>query len=812
VRDLLFDLRYAARVLAERPAFTLAAVATLAVGIGATTAIYGLADRTLLHPLPVADLGRLVSWSWSSSYPDFEDYAADERVFSRLFAEAGIEAVSAAAGSGTELVSADLVSGDYFGGLGVGAAAGRVIGPTDDVPGGPLVVVLSHGYWQRRLGGSPSAIGSTIRLNGSPATVVGVAARGFRGISLRSSPDLWAPLRPGQALASNRFLLRPDLWTSRGVTWLKVYGRLRPGVDPVQAAAAMDAVYRESHPPRSGREPERLVLHPLRARALGLDAAADLERFVLLIGGVVFFALLIACANVANMLLVRATERRHEVGVRLALGASRGRLVRQFMTESLLLGACGGLLGLAVAHGLLGLLSAYQLPGSVPIADMSLTVNGGVAAFGVGLSLGTSLVFGLLPALSTSAARPLDAVRAFGRAVTGSGRLRAVLVATQVALCLVLLAGVGLFARALERALSIDLGFDVGPVAVGAVNPGLERLTTDQMLDDFGRIVRRLEALPGVESAAWASAIPMRGTIMSDFRVEGYEPSDGEEMFVLQNYVWPGYFRALGIPITRGRPISAGDGPSAPPVVVVNEAFARRYFAGENPIGRHVTTGWDAPFDAEIVGIAADSHWHEVQETPKPFVYLAFAQVADQIGAGRAWLVVRAPGIAAPVAGRLAAEVSGVDDRLATYQVGTYDEILAERLMPQRMGLMLLGLFGTTALLLAAVGIQGVASYAVTKRRREIGIRLALGAEPARVRALVLRQSLLPITIGLALGLLVTALASPLAERFLYGLDPLDPVTIGLVGLALAALATLAGDIPARRAMRIDPAETLRVE
>jgi len=812
MRDLLFDVRYALRVLAARPAFTLAALATLAVGIGANTAIYSLADRTLLHPLPVAGLDRLVSWSWASSYPDFEDYLADDRTFSGLLAEAGLEAVSVSAGGRTELVSADLVSAGYFTTLGVSPAAGRLLGAADDVAGGPLVVVLSHGYWQRRFGGDPSAVGSTIRLNGSPATVVGVAARGFRGLSLRSSPDVWAPLRPGQVLASSQFLLRPDLWTSRGVSWLKVYGRLRPGVSPVQAAAAMDAVYRERHPPRPGQEPERLVLHPLRARALGLNAVADLERFVLLLGGVVVFALLIACANVANMLLVRATERRHEVGVRLALGASRGRLLRQFMTESLLLGTCGGLLGLAVAWGLLGVLSAYQLPGGVPIADMNLTVDGAVATFGVGLSVATSLVFGLLPAWSASAARPTDAMRALGRAVTGSGRVRAVLVAAQVALCLVLLAGMGLFSRALQRALAIDLGFEAGPVAVGAVNPGLERLTPAQMLDDFGRVVERLQAIPGVESAAWSSAIPMRGTIMSDFQVEGYEPAADEEMYVLQNYVWTGYFKTLGIRLTRGRPFTATDGPGAPKVVIVNDAFARRYLPGVDPLGRHVTTGWDEPYSAEIVGVVADSHWHDLQETPAPFVYLPFPQVADQIGSGRAWLVVRAPNRAEAIAGRLAAEVSGVDDRLASYRIGTYEQILAERLMPQRMGLMLLGLFGTTALLLAAVGIQGVASYVVTQRRREIGIRIALGAEPGRVRALVLRQSLVPIAIGLGLGLIVTGLASPLAERFLYGLNPLDPLTLALVAVGLAALATLAGDLPARRAMRVDPAETLRVE
>ncbi len=812
--DLLADLRYALRLASLSPVFTGAAVLTLALGIGATTAIYALADATLLRPLPVRDVDSLYGTRWSASYPAFRDYLARTDTFDGVVAFSGRDTFSLQRGNSTALAAGAFVSGNYFDVLGIGPQLGRILLPSDDgAHGGALVAVLSDGYWRTQCHADPAIIGTTLRVNGRAALVVGVAARGFRGVTLQADPAFWMPLSSFREIETAPFFRRVDPLKSRGLVWLRLVMRLKPGVTPEQAGAVIAATYKANHAadPEAARDADEAAqLHPLKATAVGFSTQRDLSRFLLLLGGVVGFTLLIACANLANMLLVRATARRREIAVRLALGARRGRLVRQMLTENLLLALAGGAAGLFVARWMIALLARFQLPGEIPIEGLRLGLGWRSLTVALAASLGTAVLFGLVPALRASALGIVGALRDQSRA-TSRHRLRGALITAQVALSLVLLAGGALFVRGLERALRTELGFRTEGVATASVDLGLARYEAARARQFYDSALDRLYALPSVRAAAWASHVPMRGVMMWTIEVDGFTPSKGRSVHADVAYVYGRYFPALGIPVLEGRALDARDREGAPLAAVVNRAMAAKFWAGRAALGGRFRFDEKDPW-VDVVGIVGDVRGRAIDEEVMPTMYLPFLQHQEDTLLNAATLIVRTDPEAGGMRSALVSAVRGVDGNLPVDRVMTLDDHVRAQVLPQRMGVRLFTFFGLLALVIAAVGIYGVASAAVLERTRELGIRMALGARAQQVVALVQRQTLAPVGAGIVLGLLLAVWTAKLVGALLYGLDPDDPMAFTAVALALAAVALLAAWVPARRAARVDPAITLRSE
>jgi macrolide transport system ATP-binding/permease protein len=806
------DIRYALRLLAGSPGFTCAAIATLALGIGANTAIFSLADATLLRPLRVANPDELVTFSWSSSYPDYLEYAKGSLAFSGVAAVSGGPRLSVNMGGDGELTSAMFVSGNMFAVLGVPPALGRTLLPADDVMQAPVVAVLSYEYWQARFGSDPGVIGRVVRANDRPVTIVGVAAEGFRGTSLFSNPQMYLPLTATAAIRTG-FFARAPIFRSSGLVWLTVIGRLADGVGIEQATQAVNTFYRQLHPEPAGERPQPLpALTPLRTRALG-GSADDLGRFVGLLLGVVGLTLLIGCANLANLLLARAASRRREIGLRLALGAARGRVVRQVLTESLLLSAAGGLAGMFVATRLLHLLGGYQLPGGLDIRDLPIQVNAASLAVTAGLAIFTAFVFGAVPAWRASRTDPIAAMRGDAHEIRSPARARAVLVALQVAFSLVLLTGSGLFARSLLHALATHPGFTVDGAVTATVNAGLARYDEPRAIAFFASALERIKALPGVTAAAWANIIPLKGLMMWDVEVEGYMKAPDESMTAYASHVGAEYFRAAGTQIIEGREFLETETGAGPTAAIVSDAFAKRFFPGRSAVGGRLK-----PFRGNwvtIVGVAENTIVRELGERPVPFVYLPFEQTlsgANSNALDPAHLFVRTGGDSRAILPILRDRLQTLDPALPVYDVQPFAEHVRELVMPQRMGVALFALFSAVALTLALVGIYGVASYAATMRTREIGIRIALGAGRHDIGRIVVRQGLGPVAVGVAAGMVMASWAARFATAFLYDVSPLDPPTYASVAVVLALSAFAAVYFPARRASRLDPVVALRHE
>jgi predicted permease len=804
--NLLRDVRYACRLLVRSPGFTVAAVLTLALGIGANTAMVSLAESTLLRPLKVADPDRLVAFTWSSSYPDYKVFAERRDIFSGAAAIAG-EDLQLSVDGRSELVRAAFVSGNTFGVLGVAPAVGRTLLDADDVPNGPVVAVLGHDYWARRFGSSDAAIGRTIQLNGRPATVVGVAHKGFRGTSLFSNPDVYVPATAVPQVGTG-FYSRVDILGYRGIVWLNVIGRLRDGQTVGQAASAVDAQYRALHPPEPGAKPESLQLTPLTTRALGGRNAPAVRRFVMLLVGVVGMTLLIGCANLANLLLARTAARRREVGVRLAIGASRGRVVVQSLAESVVLSLVGGAAGLGVAWIALRILAAYQLPGGIDIADLGLSLSGLTLGVTAVLSLGAGLLFGAAPAWRASRTDVMGTLRSETGGTPPRGGVRSALVTAQVALSLVLLAGSGLFLRSLVHAVAIPLGFNVDGVATASVNLGLARYDAPRARAYFDAALERVRALPHVQAAAWSTLVPTNGLMMTDIEIEGYRPAAGESMSVYTSQPGPGYFEAAGTRVISGRAFTSDDRRSAPRVAIVNRAAAERFWPGRSAIGGRLKP-WREDW-ATVVGVVEDTKVRQLDERPVSYFYIPLDQSGDGALLDAAHLFVRTSGSPGDVLPRIARELRALDPDAPVYAVTTFAERVRELVLPQRMGATLFGLFSLLAVSLAAVGVYGVTSYVTSLRRREIGVRIALGAGRAHIRAIVLRDALGPIAAGIALGVLLAAWSARFARAFLYDVSPRDPMTLAGVTALLVIVALAATWLPARRAARLDPVKALR--
>jgi predicted permease len=831
------DLRFAFRTLAGSPGFTAVAALTLALGIGANTAIFTLMDQVLFRLLPVERPERLVvldgpggfsgsTHSHSSfikelSHPMYLGLRDKADAFAGVLAQYTTPVHLTESGQ-TERVDGVLVTGTFFDVLGLRPAAGRLFTPDDDrTPGAHPLVVLGHGYWTRRFAADASVVGRTVRVNGHPMTIVGVAPAGFHGISVGESIDVYVPL-----------MMQPQViptWTRSGlnewrVRWLTVMARLKDGLTREQATASVNVLYsqllREDLATVEGTRSERfrtsflgkkLVLHP------GGRGSSDLreqsKKPLLVLMGMVGLVLLIACANVANLLLARGSSRQREVAVRLALGASRLRLMRQLLVECLVLAAIGGALGLAVASWTGGLL-VRALPFEAAPRVLSSEPDLRVALFALSLSVLTALVFGLAPALQSTRFDLAPTLKNESTSVMGGSapfRFRKGLVVAQVALSLLLLIGAGLFTRSLMNLRQLDPGFQPEQLLTFAVDPSLNGYPLERRVQVLEKIREEVAAEPGVQSVSLADvALMTDSNSSSTVKVEGYESKEGENMNPNFNWVAPDFFSTMGIALVAGRDFTDADGPGAPKVAVVNETFARYFFGDKDPLGRRF--GYGRPGDKpeiEIVGVVKDGKAANLREEPIRFVYVPYRQ---QEAIGAMTFYARTTLDPEALAPRMRALVSGVDATLPVSSLKTMRAQIGESLFVERLVAALSACFGLLATLLAALGLYGVMSYAVSLRTREIGIRVALGAGRKTVLGMVLREVAVLAAIGVAVGLPSGYGLGRLVEAQLFGLTARDPLTYAIATLTLLVTALLAGYLPAARATRVHPMVALRYQ
>ena len=828
---MLRDLRFALRTLARAPGFTAIAVVSLALGIGANSAVFTLFDQVLLRLLPVRDPETLVMVASRGShtgnnrgsnvisYPMFEDYRERNQVFSGMLCRFGTE-VNLGWDDAAERTSAELVSGEYFELLGVGPALGRVFTAQDETaPGANPVIVLDHELWRHRFAADPAVVGRAVRVNGHPMTVVGVAAPGFGGVSLGFRPSLYIPVTM-KAIATPSW----DHLEDRRSRWVQVYGRLAPGVVREQAEASIGAIYKqiiqdevkeEFFSDVSAYNTEQF----LASNAVVLPGGQGysnvrraLEVPLRILGALVGLVLLIACANVSNLLVARAAAREREISIRLGLGASRGRIVRQLLVESFLLAALGAALGLVVSYWTTRALLLLAPDDQVRLA-ISSAIDARVLGFNLAVAALAAILFGLLPALQVSRPDLVGALKEQAGSIAGGrARLRRTLVVVQVALSLVLLMGSGLFLRSLRHLRALDPGFEPTNLVRFKIDPMLSGYDVEGAKTFYGELQERLAALPGVVSAGLAVVAIMEGDEWdSTVRVEGYRSQDGEDMNPHFNSVSPRYFETLGMRLVAGRDFDEGIGTPARKAVIVNETFARRYFGDRSPLGYHL--GWDSPPDAppdlEIVGVVADARYEGLgNEIPRQ-MFVAYRQ---NDWAAEMTVYVRT---ALPVEQTFAAvrdEVRRLDPRIPLYEMNTMEDQLDRSLAIQKLVAFLSSAFGALATVLALVGLYGVTAYGVARRSREIGIRMALGAASSTVVRGVLVELLALCAVGVAIALPATWFLTRLVESQLHGVEPRDPVSFALAIGALLLVAVAAGALPARRASRVDPAEVLRYE
>jgi putative ABC transport system permease protein len=801
MRSLLQDVRYAARRLLKSPGFAVVAVGALTLGIGANTAIFSVVNSVLLRPLPYPEPEQLVQ-VWESrplqNMPrtevaphEFLAWAGQSQSFRQLAANDFTEYNLTGRGE-PERVTGALVTASYFPLFGVSPARGRVFLAEEDEPGKNNVVVLGHDLWRSRFGSDLSVVGQSVSLDGVPCTVVGVMPRGF---SLPNGAGLARPIAFGAADRARA-----------GSHFLNVYGRLKEGVTVARAEGEMAAVAgRVEQDFGDANAGHRVVLVPLHEQVVG---GARTALLVLL--GAVGLVLLIACANVANLLLARAAGRRREVAVRSALGASRWRIVRQLLAESLLLSALSGAAGLLLAVWGVDLLVSLDPTGVQRAGEVTLDWR--VLGFTLGLSLLTGLLFGLAPALQASKADFNETLKEGGRSAQGLGRsrLRGALVVSEVALTLVLLVGAGLLVKSFRQLLAVEPGFDPhGVLTMDVALPQAKYAERQQITSFYERLIEQAAAMPGVEAAGAVSVLPLAGNDNSNFvQIEGRPPQPpGQALRAGRRNVSAGYFRALGIPVKLGRAFSASDSMDAQPVVVINEAMARSFFAGEEPIGKRIRTGDRSPW-VEVVGVVGDVRHRGLDVDTRPEMFFPHLQTPSR----QMTLAVRTAGDPLALAGPLRERVRELDRDQPVGNVKTMEAWVGESVASRRFSVLLLGVFACVAAGLAALGLYGVVSYTVAQRTHEIGLRVALGASPRDVLRLVIRQGMTLTLVGTAVGLLAALALTRVMSGLLYGVGATDPATFVTVPLLLVAVALLACYLPARRATNVDPMVALRHE
>ena len=831
------DLKYGARMLRKKPGFTAIGVLTLALGIGANTAIFSAMDGILHRALPLYEPERLVLFDdhpsegtskgdpaegvWQLfSFASYRHFAEHLQSFDGLAAfrsgetRLNLGAESGAGGGTDQLASGQLVSGGFFSVLGVQAALGRALTAEDDVEGAPGAAVVSHGYWKQRLAGDRGALGRVVRLNGAPFTIVGVMPETFFGVRVRRSPDFWLPLHLQPQVEQRQSYLK-----ERDTYWLNLVGRLKPGVDMTRAQAEVSLAHAQFLKEQGGAEPgegwRRAIEKSSVVLAPGARGISGLRNFygdaLRLLLFVTAFVLVIACANIANLSLSRATERLPEVSMRLALGASPWRLARQLVTESLLLAALGGAAGLLVA--LWGVDALKKLVAATAPVDVGLNVP--VLAFTAIVSIVAGLLFGLAPALRVARSDLTSNMRA--RVEGGAGRLRAglapALVVSQVALSLVLLVGSGLLVRSLQNLASAEVGFEREGVLVVDIDTRIGGLDAKELSGYYTRLLETVEAIPGVRSATVASARPMSGANQNtNISIAGYTPGEREDMDVDVLRVGPRYAETLGVRVVEGRDLDERDGAGSAPVALVNEAFVRSFLPGKSPLGMRLGLG-DQQSDAviEIVGVVGDMKRRDPRETPARAVYLPLLREEGQNGF-RSDLEIRTSVDPASLTAAVRKAVGGVDGRVPIAGITTLSQQVANALRREQLLARLVGAFGLLALVLACVGLYGILSQAVARRTNEVGIRMALGANRGNVLGMVLREAGMLVAVGIAIGIPGALVASRLLTSQLFGISPFDPLTLAGSALLLSVVAIAAAFVPARRASRIEPMRALRAE
>jgi putative ABC transport system permease protein len=801
MHTLMQDLRYGVRMLVRSTGFSLVAVLTIALGIGANTAIFSVVNALLIRPLPYPQPDRLVmvyqdlrarggpatEWATPGNFVDW----GGSGLFNALAAVQGWQPTLTGMGDAEPLVG-EQVTRQYFEVLGVAPALGRAFRQEEDIPNGPRVVVLSHALWQRRFGGDPAAVGRTMILGGETHEVIGVMPAGFRPAVI-STAEAWRPRR--LAVAN----------PSRGAVVLRIVARLRPDLTLRQAQSSADLLAKQlavSHPDFNVDTGINLVT--LREQVVG-----NIERSLLVLLGAVAFVLLIACANIANLLLARASGRAREMAVRMALGARRRRVVRQLLTESVLLSAIGGGLGLLLGAWGVDALVALAPAGAPRVDEIGLDAT--VLAFAIGLTLLTGVTFGVVPALHSSRAEVTPGLKDGGKGMTGNSghQVRRALIVLEVAIALVLLIGSGLLLRTFLRLQAFDLGFDPSRVLVGAVlPPRVAYQTAEQQSAFYDRLLARVSALPGVETASLSSIVPLGGDSDMTILIEGrpLPRTDAETTAIWYRLISAGYFKVMSIPIVEGRGFDTRE---AAPSAIVSDVAARRLWPGESPLGRRVrfSPEADAPWFT-VVGIAGEVKMRGARGESRSEIYLPYWQFTE-LGTN---VVLKAAGSPGHLIGTLRQAVREVDPNVPVSSVAPMSELVADSIGAPRFFALLTGVFAVLALALAAVGIYGVMAYAVALRTPEIGVRMALGAGRRDVFALIVGDGLRLAAIGIGTGLVASALMSLSIRSLLFGVTPADPLTFaGMTALLLMA-AAVACIVPAHRAARVDPMVALRAE
>ena len=806
---MISDLRQALLALLRRPLLFAVAAGALALGIGASAAVFSVVDAVLLRPLPFAEPSRLVLL-WQSipernapfvevSYPYMRELRARSRTMAAVAAMAGVNSGFTLGGPEPVRASGRIVTGNFFEVLGAQAALGRTFVEAEDRVGVPRVVVVSHGLWQRQFGGDPRLVGRTLEVDGTPMTVIGVMPREFR---YPTGTDLWTPLVP----------VIPEVVDKANVGWATLVGRIAPGTTVAQAAAELDAITAEQLRIHAPSKPAvKTVLTPLTHEWFGSARPA-----LLVLLGAVLLVLLLACANVSALLLARAAARQREIAVRLALGASRARLIRQLLAEAVIIAAAGGLAGTLIAvWGLDALLSL--VPAEIPRLE-DAAIDPRVLAFALVLTAASALAAGLVPALLASRSALSD-VLAEGSRSAGPGarqvRARAVLVATEAAAALVLLAGAGLLTRTFQNLRSVDLGFDPSNVLTFAwAGPHGKYDKPELQRQLYRKVIEHIDAVPGVETAAAVLIRPLWGKVGLDWpiMVEGQSEAEAERNPALNlQIVTHDFFRTMRMPVRQGRTFDNRDTTGVAPVVVVSEALARRYWPGQAAVGKRIRIPMPSPPYEQtwmtVVGVMAPARYRELH-TSRYDVYMSYLQSEEGLG----HFVVRTSGDPIALTPAVRAAVKAVDPGIILTDVTSMASLVDVALGGARFGMQLLSGFALVALLMAALGIYGVVAFLVSRRTREVGIRMALGARAGDVLGLMLRQGMAPVLAGLAVGLALALALGRLGAGLLFEVPPHDAATLAAAAAVLTSAALLACALPARRAARIDPAQALRDE
>jgi predicted permease len=825
---LLKDIRYALRWMARSPGFSAVAILSLGLGVGVNTAMFSLVDSLLFRPLPVASPETLVDVFTTggdgdeyatSSYLDYLDLKAQNTVFTDMIGYSPMMA-PLSLGDRSRIALGQVVTSNHFSMLGVQPLLGRLLVPADDEPGAARVVVLSHRMWQREFGGDPSIVGRNITLRGLQYTIVGVAPQAFTGVVALLQPELWLPIahleevEPAGIVDTVPSPVGNTRLERRGMRWMFVKGRLKDGVTAAQAHANVALI---------GSQLEAAHVQTNKGRKLAAVPTEDVRLLVPQAGGplaigaagvmsIVGLVLLIACANVAGMLLARASARRREISVRLAIGASRGRLIQQLLVEGALLGTLGAAAAVALAWMLIQALQGIQLPLPVDL-PLDLRIDGRVLTFSIAIAAVTGMLAGLLPALKASAPSLVSDLRGEAPAARVAGRrwaLRDALVISQVALTAVLLVVAGLLLRSLGASERADVGFEMKGLAAIALDPEMVRYTPERSQEFWRQAQARIGALPGVQSTALVSpTLPFTFNFnQQEIRVDSRTYAEGQRAEIIENVaVSPDYLSTLGVPIGDGRGIDATDTAGAPDVAVINETMARTFWPKESAVG-HTFQIVSTRRTHRIVGVVRDHKRHGVLERPSPFIYFAAAQRPNTYN----FVLARSTGDAAGLLIAMRRELLTLEPGLVFMVSSTMEQNLANTLLPARVGAMLAAAFGGLGTLLAAIGLYGVIAFSVTRRTREIGVRMALGARPAGVMSMVMRQGFVIVLVGLLAGSLLAAGAASALRGLLYGITPFDAVAWGMAIAAMVVAAALANFVPARRAMRVDPMTALRIE